>query len=133
MAKGAGKRLSDADIATAVELLDGWAGKLTWDIYLSVLELDLGHKYTKAAMLRHDRVKLAWENAKSRVRSVEGGHGSVGMNQAKARIQELTDRLNRMESENNQLLEQFVRWSNNAVMKGLTLEDLDRPLPPSKL
>lgn len=131
MTKVSGKRLSDADISTAVSLLDGWAGKLTWNIYLAVLEVDIGHKYTKAAMLRHDRIKMAWDGAKSRVRSVEGAHGSVGMNQARARIQELTDRLERVEAENKQLLEQFVRWSNNAVMKGLTLDDLERPLPPS--
>lgn len=125
------KRLSDSDINTAVTVLDGWTGKLTWDIYLSVLEADIGHKYTKAAMLRHNRIKAAWDAAKSRVREKEGNHGNLGMKQAKDRIRELTDALNRMQSENNQLLEQFVRWSNNAVMKGLTIDDLDRPLPPT--
>ncbi|MGI1678711.1 MAG: hypothetical protein K6L75_08275 [Cellvibrionaceae bacterium] len=129
MAKGTGKRLTDSDIEKAVELLDGWSGKLTWDIYLSVLEADLGHRYTKAAMLRHDRIKSSWDAAKSRVRSIEGGHGSVGLRQANKRIHELNGRLERLTNENHQLLEQFVRWSHNAVLMGMKPEELDRPLP----
>lgn len=128
MVKGVGKRLSDADINAAVLLLDSWSGKLTWDVYLSVLEVEIGHKYTKAAMLRHDRIKYAWDSAKSRVREIEGGHGTVTLNLAKQRIEELNNRIERLERENNQLLEQFVRWANNAVAKGLTIDDLDRPL-----
>lgn len=128
MVKRVGKRLSDANINSAVLLLDSWSGKLTWEVYLSVLEVEIGHKYTKAAMLRHNRIKAAWDCAKSRVRKVDGGHGTVGLNQAKLRIYELKNRVERLEKENNQLLEQFVRWANNAVNKGLTIDDLDRPL-----
>ncbi len=123
------KRLTDADIEAAVRLLDGWSGKLTWERYLSILAVDIGHKYTKAAMLRHPRIKSAWESAKSRIRGNEGSHGTVGMKQAKAHIQKLTNRVERLEKENNQLLEQFIRWANNATQKGLTIDDLDRPLP----
>ena len=132
MAKGSGKRLTDDAIDTAVRLLDGWSGKLTWDVYLSVLAVDLGHRYTKAAMLRHSRVKLAWEAAKSRVRKIEGSHGSVGLKMAQKRIDELTDRVERLKLENEQLLEQFLRWSYNAYAAGLSPEELDRPLPPDR-
>ena len=130
MAKGKGKRLTDLDIEKAVELLDGWAGKLTWNIYLTILAAEIGHQYTKAAMLRHDRIKLAWDNAKSRVRTTEGSHGSVGLKQANNKIQELKDRADRLQRENNALLEQFVRWSYNATLHGLTPEQLNRDLPP---
>ena len=57
-------KLTDKDIEKAVLLLDGWAGKLTWDRYLAVLAVEIGHTYTKVAMLRQPRIKAAWDLAK---------------------------------------------------------------------
>lgn len=126
-------KLTDKGIDSAVKLLDGWSGKLTWERYLAVLEVEIGHKYTKAAMLRHPRIADAWRQAKNRSSSVsEGGYGNVALSQAKARIKRLEQQLDRLERENNQLLEQFLRWSYNAASRGLTIEVLDRPLPPGK-
>ena len=125
------KRLSDADIKKAVSILDGWSQKLTWDHYLSVLAVEIGHRYTKAAMLRHDRIKEAWNAAKDRSRSSEGGHGSSALALANQRIRKLENRVARLERENNELLEQFVRWANNAVQYDVTIDKLDKPLPPS--
>lgn len=125
------KRLSDGDIAKAVNILDGWSQKLTWDHYLSVLAVEIGHRYTKAAMLRHDRIKQAWNAAKARSRGSEGGHGSSALALANQRIRVLEDRVERLQRENDQLLEQFVRWANNAVQYNVTIDKLDKPLPPS--
>lgn len=126
-------KLSDKGIDAAVKLLDGWAGKLTWERYLTVLELEIGHKYTKAAMLRHPRIADAWRHAKDRSSNVsEGGYGNVALSQAQARIKRLESRVERLERENNLLLEQFLRWSYNAASRGLSPEVLERPLPPSK-
>lgn len=127
------KRLTEADINTSLRLLDGWSGKLTWEKYLSVLAVELGHKYTKAAMLRHPRIKSAWNKAKDRLQSSEGGHGTIGMKQATDRIRVLQNRVERLEQENNKLLEQFLRWAKNASEKGLNIDDLDRPLPPARM
>lgn len=126
-------KLTDNSIDTAVKVLDGWAGKLTWERYLAVLELEIGHKYTKAAMLRHPRIADAWREAKERSSNVtKGGYGNVALSQAKARIQRLEARVARLEKENHQLLEQFLRWSYNANSRGLTPEVLNRPLPQAK-
>lgn len=127
------KRLTETDINISLRLLDSWSGKLTWETYLSVLAVELGHKYTKAAMLRHPRIKSAWNNAKDRIQSSEGGHGTIGMKQAENRIRILQNRVERLEQENNQLLEQFLRWAKNASEKGLNIDDLDRPLPPARM
>ena len=128
--KGAPK-LSDEAIEKAVKLLDGWSGKLTWDRYLSVLAVDLGHHYTKVAMLNQPRVRSAWDEAKTRSRqsSVGVGFGDVAIAQAKARIETLQNRVQRLEKENEALLAQFLRWSHNANRLGLSPKDLDRPLP----
>lgn len=124
-------KLTDKDIEKAVLLLDGWSGKLTWDRYLAVLAVEIGHTYTKVAMLRQPRIKAAWDLAKDRVHesAPRGGYGNVAMSLSAERICELERRVERLTFENNQLLEQFVRWAHNATRRGLSLTDLDKPLP----
>lgn len=126
-------KLTDGNIEKAVLVLDGWAGKLIWDRYLAILEVEIGHKYTKAAMLRQPRIKAAWDLAKARAResAPATGHGNVALTLSASRIQQLEDRVERLQYENHQLLEQFVRWAHNATRHGLALKDLDRALPIS--
>lgn len=119
-----------------MRLLDGWTGKLTWDRYLAMLEVEIGHKYTKAAMLRHPRIKSAWDHAKELARE-DGGvavsRSSVEMEKALERIKLLEERVDRLNRENHSLLEQFVRWSHNITRNGkMTLDELERPLPYAK-
>ncbi|HCF7692387.1 TPA: hypothetical protein NIK51_004335 [Pseudomonas aeruginosa] len=128
-------KLTDVGIEKAVRLLDGWAGKLTWDRYLAMLEVEIGHKYTKAAMLRHPRIKAAWDHAKELAKDGDGisvPRSAIETEKALERVRLLEARVDRLTRENNALLEQFVRWSHNAARKGLTLEDLDLPLPYAK-
>jgi len=125
-------KLSDADIEKAIRLLDAWQGKLTWEMYLKVLSGDLNHKYTKMAMHKHARVMNAWDAAKSRLRESEPGvsHGNVVIAQAQKRMSELEARVERLTKENQSHLDRFLRWAYNAKGRGMTPEDLDRPLPP---
>ena len=125
------KRLTDKGIDQATRLLDSWAGKLTWERYLAVLETEIGHRYTKAAMLRHPRIASAWGDAKIRCRETvaKAGHGSVALRLAQAKAAKLTNQVSRLTKENEQLLEQFVRWSHNATIRGVSPEELDAPLP----
>lgn len=124
-------KLSDKAIDKAVQVLDGWVGKLTWDLYLAVLAVEIGHKYTKAAMLRQPRIRATWDHAKDRAQEEAPvrGHGNVAMAQSAKRIRELEQRVERLKRENNELLEQFVRWAHNATRRGMTQQDLDKPLP----
>lgn len=128
-------KLNDSGIDKAVRLLDGWAGKLTWDRYLAMLEVEIGHKYTKAAMLRHPRIKAAWDHAKELARDDAGANvfrSAIETEKALERVKLLESRVERLTRENNALLEQFVRWGHNAVRGGLTLDDLERSLPYAK-
>lgn len=128
-------KLADSGIEKAVRLLDGWAGKLTWERYLAMLEVEVGHKYTKAAMLRHPRIKAAWDHAKELARDGDtagSSRSAIETEKAIERVRLLEARVERLTRENNALLEQFVRWSHNAVRRGLTIDDLDHPLPYAK-
>lgn len=124
-------KLTDENIESAVRLLERWQGKLTWEKYLGALAIEIGHKYSKMAMHKHPKIMAAWEAAKARVQA--SGLGSIHGNQvlvlAKIRISELEARVERLERENHQLLEQFLRWAYNAKVRGLAPEDLNRELP----
>jgi predicted RNase H-like nuclease (RuvC/YqgF family) len=123
-------KMTDSMINQSVLMLDGWSGKLTWDLYLEALSVDVGHRYTKAAMLRHDRIKDAWGHAKERCRgSDEVSTKPPEIALMDTRNKELEERVKRLTRENNRLLEQFVRWAHNASRRGMSLEDLERPLP----
>ena len=123
-------KMTDQAINQSVMMLDGWTGKLTWDLYLESLAVEIGHRYTKAAMLRHERIKAAWDHAKNRAQNfAEAPKKAPEVELLLARNHELEERVERLTRENNRLLEQFVRWAHNASRRGLSLEDLDRALP----
>lgn len=126
-------KMTDATIEIAVQLLDIWQKKLYWDLYLAELESQINHRYTKAAMLRQPRIKAAWVRAKLRAfESGESIHKGTALEQANKKILKLELTVERLTRENQQLLEQFVRWAHNATRRGLTPYDLDKPLPIPK-
>lgn len=126
------KNLGDAEIKQIVELLDGWSDKLTWDSLINAIELRVFSRYTRQALYKHERIRNAFELKKSELS--EGGKGvprvaSPQLQIALDRIARLESENRRLESENNQLLEQFARWAYNAHTRGLDHEFLNRPLP----
>ncbi|MCF1294616.1 MULTISPECIES: hypothetical protein [Acinetobacter calcoaceticus/baumannii complex] len=125
-------RLTNERIDIALKLLDGWTGKLTWSRFLAILELDLGHKYTKAALLRHSRFKNTWDKRRwieNPDRNEKNNFGNSGLQTAFEKIEKLERTIERLENDNNILTEKFVVWSTNAANKGISLEELNRPLP----
>jgi hypothetical protein len=126
--------LTDADIALAVQLLDGWTGKLTWNRYLALLATELGALYTKPGLRKKSRILNAWKMAKSRLKgSMEAVEVPSNGDAAIAHLQQVVQRLRneneRLEQENQDLLERFQRWSHNAVFdKGMTREQLERDI-----
>ncbi|WP_372398676.1 hypothetical protein ABMY26_18660 [Azospirillum sp. HJ39] len=127
-------RLTEADIEKAVRLLDGWTGKLTWARYLAVLATEVGHLYTKPAMHKQARIIGAWEAAQKRLaesREAVGADslGDAAIAEANRKIARLRAEIARLEQENRDLLERFVRWSHNAARSGLSPERLDAELP----
>jgi hypothetical protein len=126
-------RLSEADIEKAVRLLDAWTGKLTWERYLAILAIELGHLYTKPGLRKHARIVNAWNMAQSRL--VEGlssvgarTNGDAAIVEAHRRIATLRAENARLVQENRDLLERFLVWSFNAARAGVTPERLDAPL-----
>lgn len=125
------RHLTDADITLAVRLLDGWTGKLTWKRYLALLATELGALYTKPGLRKQPRIRNAWEMTRKRLKdSLEAagvnGSGDAAIAELRQTVQRLRNENARLEQENQDLLEQFQRWSHNAAYhKGMTRELLD--------
>lgn len=130
------KNLSDADIEAIVGIMDGWDGKLTWELLIEAIELRMRVRYTRQALNQHLRIKQAFQLTKERI-SGSPRHKEIvpkGLNAMEA--QALLERLNRIKAENarlklenERLLEQFVVWAYNASIKGLDAAFLSQPLP----
>ncbi len=129
MSRRRAKNLDDEAIRRIAEILDGWNGDLSWQALIEQIQVRLQSKYTRQALHRHERIRLAFEVTKKRVASPnkrQRDHNDP--------IRVPAARIFRLEAENDRLqkdrlLEQFVRWAYNAHTRGLDEAFLNRPLP----
>lgn len=134
MAKGRAKNLDDDAIEIIVGILDGWSGKLTWDLLIEAVEKRTRALYTRQALDRHARIKMAYQLTKERLSGTprfERKHklSAVEVQAILERYQRLQAENERLKVENERLLEQFVTWAYNAHLKGLTKDYLNSSLP----
>jgi len=111
--------------------MDTWDGKLTWETLIAKIELNIGCRYSRQALDRHARIKLAYQTTKERLAEKPRAR-PLTTAQAQKRINDyerLVAENMRLQKENESLLEQFVRWAYNATLHGLSEELLDVPLP----
>ena len=97
-----------------------------------MLEVDLGHNYTKAALLRHSRFKASWDKrrwSENPDRDDKDNFGHQGLQVALEKIEKLENTIQRLENDNNMLNEKLVVWATNAANKGITEDELNRPIP----
>lgn len=134
MTKRRARNLDDHAIEHIVGVLDGWAGKLSWDLLIEAIEKRLAVRYTRQALDKHARIKSAYQVAKTRLSKVPGSE--LRQKLSTVEVGAFTERLKRLEAENarlkvenESLLEQFVTWAYNAYLKGMTKEYLSTPLP----
>lgn len=127
------KNLDDAGIKEIVEILDGWSEKLTWDLLIDVINFRTHNKYTRQTLHKHERIRNAFDLRKTGLADGDGRTPIVKspeLHKALERIARLEVENTRVESENEQLLEQFARWAYNAHTRGLDAIFLNRSLPP---
>jgi len=120
-------------IADIVGLLDGWSGKLTWELLIDAIEKRMRLRYTRQALHQHERIQLAFAVRKKilagKVDELRADAGSPELQMALDQIERLKGENRRLEIENRRLLEQFARWAYNAHTRALSIEFLNTPLP----
>lgn len=126
--------LTDDSIGKIIDLLDGWTGTLTWEGLIDAIAERRFTTYTRQALHKHERIRLAFAQCKKRISDGRGGETrrveSPELQAALERIERLQAVNDRLASENQRLLEQFATWAYNAHSRGLDNSFLSQPMPP---
>ncbi|UDF35984.1 UNVERIFIED_ORG: hypothetical protein LHJ69_02630 [Shinella sp. XGS7] len=124
--------LTEATISKVLDLLDGWTGKLTWDLLIAKVAEVTGYEYSRFTFAEYPRLANAFAVKKKVVsgtltrgpRTTRDGQIQAALDKAKR----FEEKANRLERENELLLEQFQTWAVNAERHGVTIDKLNAPL-----
>jgi hypothetical protein len=137
MTRTRARNLDDAAIADIVAILDGWTGKLSWELLVDAIERRKHARYTRQGLDKHERIKHAFALRKKAIAEAIAAGRDAGvpdvespeLQAALERIARLEAENARVEAENQRLLGQFACWAYNAHTRGLDKVFLSRPLP----
>lgn len=136
MAVKRAKNLDAQAIEVIVGVLDGWSGKLSWELLIATIAQRMHSTYTRQALHRHERIRIAFQLRKETLAASQDKPYRPPERLSTAEIAALQERCERLVventrlgRENEQLLIQFAVWAYNAHTRGLTEEFLNRPLP----
>lgn len=128
--------ITEKTLKVALHELDNWSGKLTWDRYAQQLAKVLGEDtISRHTLISYKVLVEAFRERKESLKETKNSETSnITLDFAKKQIAMLEAKVKRLESENEKLLEQFVRWQHNAYMMPkvdmkLLDQQLDKPLP----
>ncbi|WP_175830862.1 hypothetical protein [Burkholderia cenocepacia] len=125
--------LTEQRIKVVIDTLDGWKGKLTWDLLLDAIEKSTGFRYSRFTFAEYPEIANAFSLKKDMLRGTWAGERSQPRDKrvrgALEQVERYKAKVERLEQENRLLLEQFVTWATNAERKGVTMAMLDAPLP----
>jgi hypothetical protein len=125
--------LNEERIEVILATLDEWQGKLTWDLLIDAVAKKTGQRYSRFTLAEYPGIANAFVVRK---RVVRESNGSKPLSARDERVQDALERArvqkaraDRLQAENQRLLEQFVVWATNADRKGVTISMLNAPLP----
>jgi hypothetical protein len=124
------KNLTKAEVDAIVGLIDGWTGKLTWDLLREAIASRTSQIYERQALASHEAIQRAFTSRKSTPTAAKKAFLSPELEVAEQAIDRLEATVKRLTHENNTLIEQFVRWAHNASLRGLDEDFLNQPLLP---
>ena len=133
MKKARAPALTDERIQVVLDTLDAWKGKLTWDLLIAAVAKVTGITYSRFTFQEYPQVANAFSLKKDALRGTWDGKANLPRDERVRTALEQAERSRaksqRLEQENQLLLEQFVTWAVNAERKGVTMAMLNAPLP----
>lgn len=133
MARIRGKNIDDATEEAIIGILDGWRGKLSWDLLRKAVFAQVGHLYVRQALDANERISAAYKTHRARLRGSTQDVPTQDMLPEVRILHDLNERLKaenvRLLAENQAYIETFTKWAYNASNRGLTNEYLNMPLP----
>ena len=141
------QHMTDADVERAVRLLDEWPrgrrGRLSWDRLKSALE-ESGRTWSRQTLDAKPEIARAFQTAKKKLRNGRDPAPASAQPDEEAippidpAIELLQRKIAGLEAEIVRLTaalgrydERFIRYQRNAQLRGMTIDELNRPLPPS--
>lgn len=125
--------LTDEVISKVLDILDDWKGKLTWELLLDSVELSTSHRYSRFTFAEYPQIANAFSFKKDILRRTMIRSASEPRDErvrlALAQTARFKAKADRLEAENQLLIEQFVTWAINAERKGVTMDMMNTPLP----
>lgn len=125
--------LTPKRIEVVLTTIDGWKGKLTWNLLIEAVEKATGIAYSRFTFSEYPEIANAFSLKKEALRGTWKGEPAAPRDEkvraALEQVQRLQSTLERLKQENMLLKEQFVTWAHNAERKGVTMMMLDAPLP----
>lgn len=125
--------LTDERIQAVLAALDGWKGKLTWDLIIAAIKESTGITYSRFTFSGYSDIANAFALKKEALRGTWSGGSATPRDERVRAALDQVDRLKakaeRLTQENQLLKEQFVTWAHNAERKGVTIMMLNAPLP----
>ena len=112
------KIITEKTLPLALHELDKWSGKLTWNSFAEQLAKVLGEKnISRHTLLSYPALVDAFNDRKQSLKEAsKGAEKDITLEFAKQQIATLEAKVERLEKQNEKLLEQFVRWQHNAYM-----------------
>jgi len=133
MKKHRAQNLTAERIAVVLDTLDGWKGKLTWELLLDAVKESTGSRYSRFTFAEYPEIANAFSLKKDALRGTlprtRGEPRDERLRAALAQVERYKAKVMRLEAENQLLTEQFVTWALNAERKGVTMDMLNAPLP----
>lgn len=124
--------LTPEKIATIVEIVRTWDGRLTWPGLVNEIFKKMNATYTRQALYKHESIRVAYEAYRENISDTEPGRPvSAALNASIERVKRLEMENAELKKREALLMEQFVRWAYNASTRGLTENFLNEALPPT--
>ena len=127
-----GRTRIDADTAERIcALIRSWpSGPMTWELLVETLATRGDGAWTRQGLHKHAVIAAEFAKRKKELRN--GDRVVVDPERAVAnqRIAELTSKVFELERKLAHYEERHVTMMRNAAVRGMTMEELERPLPP---
>ena len=123
------EHLTEKEVKTAVRLIEGWEGKLTWQKLIDKLTAETGRSEapTRQTLYSHENIATAWHAIKHRVKNKSPRAPSLAMADNMIERRDATNLI--LEAQVARYEEQFMRWLYNAGKRGVSIKQLNEALP----
>ena len=123
--------ITEENLEEILLLINTWDSKLTWDLLChKVAELLNVRSIERQSLANYPDIQKAFSKRKQKIKEQEAAipEKNVTIDYLKKQVNNLKAQVQRLEEINDRYKKTFIIWQYNAYMKGMTENDLNKPL-----